>query len=164
MTQHHVPEDLPTHLQHFIGGQWVDSIGGETFDVLDPVSNQNYATCAAGQKADIDRAVAAAKQAFDSGPWPRLKPRDRFRILNRIADLVEERDARLAELETFDTGLPIKRIHAQASIVRDAWQAAVCRGVARFGECIFNECFERFLCFANAKVCLTHKFNTQRRK
>ena len=36
MTQHHVPEDLPTHLQHFIDGQWVDSIGGETFDVLDP--------------------------------------------------------------------------------------------------------------------------------
>ena len=114
MTQHHVPEDLPTHLQHFIGGQWVDSIGGETFDVLDPVSNQNYATCAAGQKADIDRAVAAAKQAFDSGPWPRLKPRDRFRILNRIADLVEERDARLAELETFDTGLPITQALGQA--------------------------------------------------
>ena len=114
MTQHHVPEDLPTHLQHFIDGQWVDSIGGETFDVLDPVSNQNYATCAAGQKADIDRAVAAAKQAFDSGPWPRLKPRDRFRILNRIADLVEERDARLAELETFDTGLPITQALGQA--------------------------------------------------
>ena len=114
MTQHHVPEDLPTHLQHFIDGQWVDSIGGETFDVLDPVSNQNYATCAAGQKADIDRAVAAAKQAFDSGPWPRLKPRDRFRVLNRIADLVEERDARLAELETFDTGLPITQALGQA--------------------------------------------------
>jgi len=114
MTQHHVPEDLPTHLQHFIGGQWVDSIGGETFDVLDPVSNQNYATCAAGQKADIDRAVAAAKQAFDSGPWPRLKPRDRYRVLNRIADLVEERDARLAELETFDTGLPITQALGQA--------------------------------------------------
>jgi len=114
MTQHHVPEDLPTHLQHFIDGQWVDSIGGETFDVLDPVSNQNYATCAAGQKADIDRAVAAAKQAFDSGPWPRLKPRDRYRVLNRIADLVEERDARLAELETFDTGLPITQALGQA--------------------------------------------------
>ena len=114
MTQHHVPEDLPTHLQHFIGGQWVDSIGGETFDVLDPVSNQSGATCAAGQKADIDRAVAAAKQAFDSGPWPRLKPRDRFRVLNRIADLVEERDARLAELETFDTGLPITQALGQA--------------------------------------------------
>lgn len=114
MTPHHIPDALPTHLQHFIDGQWVDSIGGETFDVLDPVSNENYATCAAGQKADIDLAVAAAKRAFDSGPWPRLKPRDRFRVLNRIADLVEERDARLAELETFDTGLPITQALGQA--------------------------------------------------
>lgn len=114
MTTHYIPKNLPTHLQHYIGGQWVDSIGGETFDVLDPVSNQNYATCAAGQKADIDRAVAAAKEAFDNGPWPRMKPRDRFRVLNRIADLVEERDARLAELETFDTGLPITQALGQA--------------------------------------------------
>lgn len=115
MTQHHIPKDLPTHLQHFIGGQWVDSIGGETFDVLDPVSNTNYATCAAGQKADIDRAVAAAKDAFDNGPWPTMKPRDRFRILNKISDLVEARDARLAELETFDTGLPITQALGQAN-------------------------------------------------
>jgi 5-carboxymethyl-2-hydroxymuconic-semialdehyde dehydrogenase len=114
VTTHYIPENLPAHLQHFIDGQWVDSIGGESFDVLDPVSNQNYATCAAGQKADIDRAVAAAKKAFDDGPWPRLKPRDRFRVLNRIADLVEARDARLAELETFDTGLPITQALGQA--------------------------------------------------
>ena len=104
MTQHHIPEHLPTHLQHFIDGQWVDSIGGETFDVLDPVSNENYATCAAGQKADVDLAVAAAKRAFDSGPWPRLKPRDRFRVLNRIADLVEQRDV-LAEIDCLATVL-----------------------------------------------------------
>jgi len=114
MITHHIPDNLPTHLQHLINGQWVDSVGGETFDVLDPVSNQNYATCAAGQRADIDRAVASAKQAFDHGPWPRLGPRERFRVLNRIADLVEERDARLAELETFDTGLPITQALGQA--------------------------------------------------
>ncbi|MEK9578777.1 MAG: aldehyde dehydrogenase, partial [Aquiluna sp.] len=115
MTTHHIPKDLPTHLQHFIGGNWVDSLGGETFDVLDPVSNTNYATCAAGQKADIDRAVAAAKEAFDNGPWPKMLPRERFRILNKIADLVESRDARLAELESFDTGLPITQALGQAN-------------------------------------------------
>ncbi len=114
MTTHHIPENLPSHLQHFIGGQWVDSVGGETFDVLDPVSNTNYATCAAGQSADIDRAVAAAKEAFDNGPWPGMKPRERFRILNNIADLVESRDARLAERESFDTGLPITQARGQA--------------------------------------------------
>lgn len=115
MTTHHIPADLPNHLQHFIGGEWVDSLGGEIFEVLNPVSNQTYATCAAGQKADIDRAVAAAKKAFDSGPWPTMKPRDRFRILNKIADLVEASDARLAELETFDTGLPITQALGQAN-------------------------------------------------
>lgn len=115
MTTHHIPHDLPNHLQHYIDGQWVDSLGGEIFEVLSPVSNQTYATCAAGQTADINRAVAAAKKAFDSGPWPTMKPRDRFRILNKIADLVEAQDARLAELETFDTGLPITQALGQAN-------------------------------------------------
>lgn len=111
---HYVPENLPTHLQHFIGGRFMDSVGGETFDVLDPVSNQTYATAAAGQQADIDLAVAAATDAFLTGPWPGLKPRERSRILNRIADAVEAQDARLAELETFDTGLPITQALGQA--------------------------------------------------
>ena len=77
---HYIPENLPGSIQHFIVGQFVDSIGGETFDVLDPVSNESYVKAAAGQKADIDLAVAAAKRAFDSGPWPRMLPRQRSRI------------------------------------------------------------------------------------
>ena len=84
-SKHYVPEDLPTHIQHYINGQFVDSVGGKTFDVLDPVSNRNYATAAAGQKEDIDLAVAAATRAFKTGPWPRMKPRERARVLNRIA-------------------------------------------------------------------------------
>ena len=58
--------------------------------------------------------MAAAKRAFDSGPWPRLKNRERSRILNRIADQVEARSDELAELETFDTGLPITQARGQA--------------------------------------------------
>jgi len=112
---HHIPENLPERIQHFIGGKFVDSVGGETFDVLDPVSNQNYVTAAAGQKADIDLAVAAAKDAFDNGPWPKMLPRQRSRVMHRIADLIDEQDARLAELETFDTGLPISQALGQAA-------------------------------------------------
>ena len=111
---HYIPENLPTKIQHFIGGELVDSVSGATFDVLDPVSNQNYATAAAGQKEDIDLAVAAATDAFTNGPWPRLVPRARARILNKIADAIEAQDARLAELETFDTGLPISQALGQA--------------------------------------------------
>jgi len=114
MTAHYLPENLPTHIQHYIDGKFVDSVGGETFDVLDPVSNGNYATAAAGQKADIDLAVAAATEAFTNGPWPRMKPRERSRVLNRIADAVEAQEARLAELESFDSGLPITQARGQA--------------------------------------------------
>ena len=113
-SRHHVPPDLPGHIQHYIDGQFVDSVSARTFDVLDPVSNQNYATAAAGEKEDIDRAVAAARKAFASGPWPGMKPRERARVLNRIADAVEAQEERLAELETFDTGLPITQAKGQA--------------------------------------------------
>ncbi|MDG3017020.1 5-carboxymethyl-2-hydroxymuconate semialdehyde dehydrogenase [Speluncibacter jeojiensis] len=108
------PQGLPTHIQHYIGGQLVDSLSGETIDVIDPVTNRPYATAAAGRAEDVDRAVAAATEAFVHGPWPRLKPRERARILNRIADGVAARDSRLAELETFDTGLPITQALGQA--------------------------------------------------
>lgn len=114
MTAHHVPQGLPSHIGHYIDGAWVDSVGGETFGVLDPVSNTDYLTVSAGQKADIDLAVAAATRAFREGPWPRMKPRERSRILNRVADLVEAQDTHLAEFETFDTGLPITQARGQA--------------------------------------------------
>src|SRR5690606_39896046 len=105
--QHHVPADLPDRIRHYIDGAFVDSVDGATFDVLDPVTNDTYVQAAAGGKADIDRAVAAARKAFTEGPWPKLLPRERSRVLHRIADLVDSRDARLAELESFDSGLPI---------------------------------------------------------
>ena len=89
-------------------------VDGDTFDVLDPVSNEVYVQAAAGKKADIDLAVAAARRAFTDGPWPRMLPRERSRMLHRIADIVESRDARLAELESFDTGLPITQALGQA--------------------------------------------------
>ncbi|QKV73715.1 5-carboxymethyl-2-hydroxymuconate semialdehyde dehydrogenase [Amycolatopsis sp. Hca4] len=111
---HHVPDGLPGELKHYIGGELVDSVSGRTFDVLDPVSNTPYVTAAAGQAEDVDRAVAAARRAFTGGPWPRMLPRARARVLNKIADAVEAQDRRLAELETFDTGLPITQALGQA--------------------------------------------------
>ncbi|VXB63626.1 5-carboxymethyl-2-hydroxymuconate semialdehyde dehydrogenase [Aeromicrobium sp. 9AM] len=114
VTSAHRPADLPTRIQHFIGGKLVDSVGGETFEVLDPVSNQTYATAAAGQAADIAAAVEAARNAFVDGAWPRMLPRQRSRILHAVADAVEAQESRLAELETFDTGLPITQARGQA--------------------------------------------------
>ena len=111
---HQKPAGLPDRIRHFIDGEFVDSVGGETFDVLDPVTNENYIQAAAGQQADIDLAVAAAKRAFTEGPWPKLLPRERSRILHKVADIVESRDAQLAELESFDSGLPITQAKGQA--------------------------------------------------
>ncbi len=112
--QRHIPAELPTSIRHYIDGAFVDSVDGDTFDVLDPVSNEVYVQAAAGKKADVDLAVAAARRAFVDGPWPRMVPRERARILHRIADIVESRDARLAELESFDSGLPITQALGQA--------------------------------------------------
>jgi 5-carboxymethyl-2-hydroxymuconic-semialdehyde dehydrogenase len=111
---HFIPKDLPDRIRHYIDGAFVDSVEGGTFDVLDPVSNETYVQAAAGTKADIDLAVASATRAFTEGPWPRMLPRDRARVLNRIADAVESRDRELAEWETFDTGLPITQALGQA--------------------------------------------------
>ncbi|WP_055479878.1 5-carboxymethyl-2-hydroxymuconate semialdehyde dehydrogenase [Sphaerimonospora mesophila] len=107
------PHGLPDRIRHFIDGEFVDSVDGDTFDVLNPATDQVYIKAAAGKKADVDLAVAAARRAFD-GPWPKLLPRQRSRVLHRVADLVEAQDKRLAELETWDTGLPITQALGQA--------------------------------------------------
>lgn len=108
-----VPAELPEKIQHYIDGEFVDSADGDTFDVINPVTNETYIQGAAGKKEDIDRAVAAAKRAFEEGSWSSALPRERSRVLHRIADIVEERGSRLAELETFDTGLPITQARSQ---------------------------------------------------
>lgn len=114
MTNSHVPPGVASIIRHFIDGEFADSISEKTFDVLDPVSNTPYAQAAAGQIEDINRAVDAAQKAFHDGPWPNTRARSRAKVLNAVADLVEARDARLAELESFDTGLPITQALGQA--------------------------------------------------
>lgn len=112
--QHAQPQDLPEAIRHYIGGRSVDSVDGSTFDVIDPVTNEPYIKAAAGKKADIDAAVASAKKAFEEGPWPSMLPRERARVLNKIADIVETRGDRLAEMESYDSGLPITQALGQA--------------------------------------------------
>lgn len=109
------PANLPEKIRHYINGEFVDSIDGEEFDVINPVTNEPYIKAASGKKADIDAAVASAKQAFDEGPWPTMLPRERARVLNKIADIAETRSQELAEMESFDSGLPITQAKGQAN-------------------------------------------------
>ncbi len=90
-----------------IGGDWVEASDGGTLDVFDPATGQAFAKVPAGGKADIDRAVAAARQAFDGGDWAVMRPVDRERLLMKLADLVEANAQELAELEALDNGKPV---------------------------------------------------------
>ena len=106
---------LPEKILHYIGGKHLPSADGATFEVAEPVSNTTYAQAAAGGPADIDRAVAAAREAFEFGPWPALAARARAKILNKIADGIEARGEQVAAAETFDTGLPVTQAKGQAA-------------------------------------------------
>ncbi len=109
-----IHDSIPKVIPHYIDGGRVESLNGDTFDVLNPVTNEPYTTCASGTADDINRAVEAATRAFNEGPWPRMKNRERARILNKIADIVESRDQELAQMESFDSGLPITQAKGQA--------------------------------------------------
>ena len=109
------PAGLPDRIQHYYGGSLHDSVSGEFFDVLEPTTNENYIQAASGDHADVDLAVAAAKKAFDEGPWPTMLPRERAQILYRIADEVTKLNDELAAIESFDSGLPIRQAKGQAN-------------------------------------------------
>jgi len=95
-----------------IGGRWVESRTGKRFPTLNPVTEQVIAEVAEGSEADVDAAVQAARTAFDSGPWSKMDARDRGRLMNRLADLMEANLEELAGLETLDNGKPIRDARA----------------------------------------------------
>lgn len=92
-----------------INGQFVDSASGKTFPTLDPRTGEVIADIAEGDAEDINRAVSAARKAFDEGPWPRMTPYERSRIMLRFADLVEKHNDDIAALETWDNGKPYEQ-------------------------------------------------------
>ena len=98
-------------LKMYIGGQWVAAPGGKTFDTLDPGSGKRLASIAAGDAADVDNAVQAARKAFDRSGWASMAANDRAVLLHRLADLIEKRADLLSEIESLDVGKP----RAQAS-------------------------------------------------
>ncbi len=90
-----------------IDGKWVDSASGKTFETLNPATGQVIARVAEGDKADVDKAVKAARRAFEKGPWRKMNARERGRCLYKLGDLMEQNLEELAALETLDNGKPI---------------------------------------------------------
>ncbi|XP_028121206.1 aldehyde dehydrogenase family 2 member B4, mitochondrial-like [Camellia sinensis] len=97
------------YTQLLINGQFVDSASGKTFPTLDPRTGEVIAHVAEGETEDINHAVAAARKAFDEGPWPRMTAYERSRILLRFADLVEKHSDEIAALETWNNGKPYEQ-------------------------------------------------------
>ncbi len=99
--------NTPRKYQLFIDGQWVDAESGKTFTTPNPATGENLAEMSEGDKADIDKAVSAARRAFE-GKWSKISARDRGRILYKLSKLIEEHSGELAALETADNGKPIR--------------------------------------------------------
>jgi aldehyde dehydrogenase (NAD+) len=105
------------HDRLFIGGEWVAPAGTATIDVISPHTEAVIGRVPEGTEADIDRAVAAARQAFDHGPWPRMSPAERAEIVGRLSAIYAERQNDMAELVTAEMGSPaLFSIFGQAAI------------------------------------------------
>ena len=92
--------------QLFINGQWCDAASGMTFETPNPATGETLARVAEGDAEDINRAVRAARRAFEEGPWSSMTPSERGRIIWRIGDLILEHADELAQLESLDNGKP----------------------------------------------------------
>src|SRR5712664_1610396 len=100
-------QTTPRRYQLFIDGQFVDAESGKTFKSPNPATGETFAEVAEADKADVDKAVASARKAFE-GKWSKMSARDRGRLLYKLSQLIEEHAGELAALETSDNGKPIK--------------------------------------------------------
>jgi aldehyde dehydrogenase (NAD+) len=102
--------------RHLIGGRWMESATGKSFDTFNPATGQVIARLAQGSAQDVDSAVRAARRAFE-GPWSRWTPHERQRLLMRVHDIVEKHFDELAILETQDMGAPLSRTRSLKAFV-----------------------------------------------
>ena len=91
-----------------INGKWADSASGKTFPTYNPATGDVLSQVAEGDREDIDRAVKAARAAFETGPWSKMTPSERGRAIWKLADLIEQHVEEFAQLESLDNGKPLK--------------------------------------------------------
>jgi len=108
----------------FIGGEWVEARSAARIPVIDPATGRQIASVADAGAEDVERAVAAARRALESGPWPDMLPRDREALIWKLADLVEGHRDELAELESLDNG--------KTKVIADAVDVADTRDYFRY--------------------------------
>ena len=137
-----LPDQLSAPAREFAGRQHlllidaerVPAADGRTFETIDPATGLAITTVAQGGAEDVDRAVRAARRAFEDGPWPRLAAAERARLMTRLADAIEASAQELAELESLDNGKPVKL----AEIIDVAGTVAFFRHFAGWSERVFG--------------------------
>src|SRR5579875_3807586 len=92
----------------FIDNQWVEAASGRTFEDVNPATEQVLAHIAEADATDVDRAVRAARRAFDEGPWRQMRAAERSALLRRVGELILQRKDELIRLESLDTGKPVR--------------------------------------------------------
>jgi phenylacetaldehyde dehydrogenase len=109
MTQMHnrVEEFVSRPRQMFIDGKWAEAASGKTFPTYNPATGEVLAQVAEGDREDIDRAVKAARRAFEHGPWPEMSASQRGRLIWKLGDLIEAHAEEFAQLESLDNGKPL---------------------------------------------------------
>ncbi len=120
----------------WIDGREMSGATGETSPVVNPATEEELAQVPVATPADVDRAVQAAHRAFEEGPWPQLRPRERARLLFRLAALVRERLEPLARLESLNVGKPIRDSRDEMGMVADCFDYYAGAVTKIFGETI----------------------------
>jgi aldehyde dehydrogenase (NAD+) len=129
-----------------IGGKWLEAASGKTFETRNPATGELLANVAEGDAEDIDRAVAAAREAFN-GPWGKFKPAQRQAILNKLAELVDRDLDELAALDTLDMGAPITRTRGNRNRAVGMLRFYAGMATALHGETIDNSLPGEFVSF-----------------
>ena len=117
------PHDV-LHLNHLIDGVWRASASGQTFERTSPASGDLVSVAALGGTADVERAIEAARNAFDDGRWSDIPGSQRAKLLNKVADLIEANRERFALYETLESGKPISQARAEIEGAADIWRYA----------------------------------------
>ena len=102
----------------YVGGEWIEPASGQTTEVIYPFTEEPIGRAALAGSADVDRAVRAARAAFDDGPWPRATAAERAAVLRRAGEEIEARADELAQLTTLEVGSPIEGVGLQVDVAK----------------------------------------------
>jgi len=126
--------ESPAERLMLVDGNDVEALDGNRFSRTSPAHDVVVASYPQARAADVDRAVGAARRAFDEGPWPRMSGVERARVLLRVAELVRRDAEELARIETLESGKPITQAHGEVEATAELWEYAATLARHAYGD------------------------------